>query len=388
MTIPMSSPDITDAERQAVLEVLRTPRLSMGPRLEAFEAGVARRVGAKHAIAVSSGTAGLHLAALAAGISDGDLVITTPFSFVASANVLLYERAVPIFVDVDAQTGNIDPALVEETVHDLLKGGERKQRRLPRKGASEGALKALLTVDAFGQPADYERLLKEARTHSLSVIEDACEAFGAAYNGQPAGMFGDVGVFAFYPNKQITTGEGGVIVTGRDDWAEKMRSLRNQGRAPGDTWLEHTYLGYNYRLDEMSAALGLAQLARFDELLEKRDRVADWYGERLVEMRGAEPLRLAPETTRLAWFVYVVRFDPGLDRARIMARLEARGIPSRPYFAPIHLMPYFVERFGYRAGDFPVAEDIGRRSLALPFSGVMTEDQVDEVCGELREAMG
>jgi len=383
----MSSPDLTDSEREAVLEVLRTPRLSMGPRLEAFETGVARRVGAKHAIGVSSGTAGLHLAALAAGIGDGDLVITTPFSFVASANVLLYERAVPVFVDVDPQTGNIDPALVEDAVHDLLKSGERRQRRLPRRGAADGALKALLVVDAFGQPADYDRLMKEAKTHSLSVIEDACEAFGAEYNGRPAGMFGDVGVFAFYPNKQMTTGEGGVIVTSRDDWAVKIQSLRNQGRAPGDTWLQHTYLGYNYRLDEMSAALGAAQLERFDELLSRRARVADWYGERIAEIPGVSALPMAPTTTMMSWFVYVVRLDPALQRAEVARRLEADGIPSRPYFTPIHLQPYFVERFGYAEGDFPVAEDLGRRTLALPFSGVMTEEQVDEVCRAVRGAL-
>jgi dTDP-4-amino-4,6-dideoxygalactose transaminase len=383
----MSSPDLTDRERQAVQEVLRTPRLSMGPWLEAFEAGVARRVDAKHAIAVSSGTAGLHLAALAAGIDDGDLVITTPFSFVASANVLLYERAVPVFVDVDPQTGNIDAAQVEDAVHDLLKGGERRQRRLPRKGASDGALKGLLPVDAFGQPADYEPLVKEAGKHSLIMIEDACEAFGAAYNGRPAGMFGDVGVFAFYPNKQMTTGEGGVIVTDRDDWADRMRSLRNQGRAPGDTWLEHTYLGYNYRLDEMSAALGAAQLERFDELLSRRARVAAWYDERIAETPGVSSLPIAPTTTTMSWFVYVVRLDPALQRAEIARRLESDGIPSRPYFTPIHLQPYFVERFGYREGDFPVAEDLGRRTLALPFSGVMTEEQVDEVCRAVRGAL-
>ena len=383
----MSSPDLTEREREAVLEVLRTPRLSMGPRLEAFEAGVARRVGAKHAIGVSSGTAGLHLAVLAAGIGEGDLVITTPFSFVASANVLLYERAVPVFVDVDPQTGNIDPALAEEAVHDLLKGGERRQLRLPRKGASDGALKGLLPVDAFGQPADYEPLLKEASKHSLIMIEDACEAFGAEYNGRPAGIFGDAAVFAFYPNKQMTTGEGGVIVTDRDDWADRMRALRNQGRAPGDTWLEHTYLGYNYRLDEMSAALGAAQLERFDELLARRARVAGWYEERIAEIPGVGTLPMAPTTTRMSWFVYVVRFDGGVKREDIAVRLEAGGIPSRPYFTPIHLQPYFVERFDYRQGDYPVAEDVGRRTLALPFSGVMTEEQVDEVCRALRGAL-
>jgi dTDP-4-amino-4,6-dideoxygalactose transaminase len=382
MTIPMSSPDLTDAEREAVLAVLRTPRLSMGPWLEAFEAEVAagRR---QHAIGVSSGTARAAPGPGGRG-RRGDLVITTPFSFVASANVMLYERAVPIFADVDPASGNIDPAQVEQAVHDLLKGGDRRRRRLPRKGASDGPLKALLPVDAFGQPADYEPILNEARKHSLVVIEDSCEAFGAAYDGRPAGMFGDVGVFAFYPNKQMTTGEGGVVVTDRDDWAERIRSLRNQGRAPGDTWLEHTYLGYNYRLDEMSAALGAAQLERFDELLAHRKRVADWYGERIAEIPGVASLTVATTTTTMSWFVYVVRFDPGIRREDVARRLEAEGIPSRPYFTPIHLQPYFVERFGYEEGDFPVAEDLGRRTLALPFSGVMTEEQVETVCRAVR----
>jgi dTDP-4-amino-4,6-dideoxygalactose transaminase len=388
MTIPMSSPDLTEREIQAVLDVLRTPRLSMGPRQEAFEAAVARRVGARHAIAVASGTAGLHLAVRAAGIADGDLAITSPFSFVASANVLLYERAVPIFVDVEPATGNLDAPQVEEAVHDLLKGGERGQRRQPRRGRGTGTLKALLPVDAFGQPADYEALTGEARKHDLALIEDSCESFGATRNGQPAGMFGDAGVFAFYPNKQITTGEGGVIVTNRDDWADTMRSLRNQGRAPGDTWLQHTYLGYNYRMDEMSAALGAAQMERLDELLDRRLRVAGWYDERLSEQAGVSTLSISPATTRMSWFVYVVRFDAGIDRQAVARRLETLGIPSRPYFTPIHLQPYFVERFGYRPGDFPVAEDLGRRSLALPFSSVMTEAQVETVCRALRQAMG
>ena len=387
MTIPMSSPDLTEREIQAVLDVLRTPRLSMGPKQEAFEAAVARRVGARHAIAVASGTAGLHLAVLAAGIADGDLAITSPFSFVASANVLLYERAVPIFVDVDPATGNLDPAQAAEAVHDLLKGGDRARRRRPRRGGGEGPLKALLPVDAFGQPADYEALTQETRKHALALIEDSCESFGATRHGKPAGMFGDVGVFAFYPNKQITTGEGGVIVTDRDDWAEAMRSLRNQGRAPGDTWLQHTHLGYNYRMDEMSAALGAAQMERLDELLDRRERVAGWYGERLADQAGVSTLTISPATTRMSWFVYIVRFAAGIDRQAVARRLEAFGIPSRPYFTPIHLQPYFIERFGYQPGDFPVAEDLGRRSLALPFSGVMTEAQVEAVCTALREAI-
>lgn len=387
MTIPMSSPDLTEHEIQAVLEVLRTPRLSMGPRLDAFEAEVARRVGARHAIGVSSGTSGLHLAVRAAGIRDGDLALTTPFSFVASSNVLLYERAAPIFVDVDRETGNLDPALVAAAADDLAAGGQAARRWLPRRGATKGRLKALLSVDAFGQPADQDPLNDIARRHNLAHIEDSCEAFGAEYKGRPAGMLGDAGVFAFYPNKQMTTGEGGVIVTDRDDWAEVMRALRNQGRAPGDTWLQHTHLGYNYRLDELSAALGEAQLRRFDALLARRAQVAGWYQERIAETPGVETWTIRPSTTVMSWFVYVVRFAPGLERDAIIATLEGLGIPSRPYFTPIHLQPYFAELFGYQAGDFPVAEDLGRRSLALPFSGVMTEDEVETVCQALRRAI-
>lgn len=386
MRIPMSSPDLTDREREAVLAVLQTPRLSMGPQIEAFEAAVAARVGARHAIGVSSGTAGLHIAVRLAGVQDGDLVLTSPFSFVASANVMLYERAVPVFVDVDPETGNLDPSAAARAVAELARG--QAARWLPRRGVSpEAKLRSLLPVDAFGQPADFDPLLEAARQLDLPVIEDACEAFGASYKGRAAGMLGDVGVYAFYPNKQMTTGEGGVLVTDRDDWAELARALRNQGRAPGDTWLEHTHLGYNYRMDEMSAALGVAQMGRLDELLVKREKVAAWYGERLAEMRGVVSTPVAPTTTRLSWFVYVVRLGPALDRGRVMQRLEAKGIPSRPYFAPIHLQRYFIDRFGYRPGDFPVAEDLGRRSLALPFSGVMAEAEVDEVCQALREAM-
>ncbi len=386
--VPMSSPDLSDAERRAVDEVLATPRLSLGPQVEAFEAAVAERLGAKHAIAVSSGTAGLHLCVRAAGIRDGDRVITTPFSFVASANVLLYERAVPIFVDIDPATANIDPELAAEAAQALGRGGVAAIRWLPRKGApGVGPLKALLPVDAFGQPADFDILMRTAKEHNLAVIEDSCEALGAEYKGRAAGMLGDAGVFGFYPNKQITTGEGGLVVTDRGDWAEMVRSLRNQGRAPGDTWLEHTYLGYNYRLNELSAAMGLVQFGRLDELLAGRDRVAGWYAERLAEMPEVEMLPIAPTTTRVSWFVYVIRLPGRVDRADAIRRLDAKGIPARPYFSPIHLMSYFVDLFGYQVGDFPIAEDLGRRSLALPFSGVMTEDQVDLTCRELRAVL-
>jgi dTDP-4-amino-4,6-dideoxygalactose transaminase len=380
----MSYPDLTDKEREAVGAVMQTPRLSMGPEVEGFEESVAREVGARHAVAVNSGTAGLHLCVRAVGIRDGDWVITTPFSFVASANVLLYERATPIFVDVDPQTGNIDPELFATAVQELESGSGQAERWLPRRGVRQDAtLKALLSVDVFGQPADYDELRPVADEHHLTLIEDSCEALGAYYRSRPAGMQGDVGVFAFYPNKQITTAEGGMIVTDDDALAEMMRALRNQGRAPGDTWLEHSYLGYNYRLDELSAALGRVQMTRLEELLEKRETVARWYGERLAEIARVEVPQVVESTTRMSWFVYVIRLPQEIDRAALVEKLEARGVPTRPYFTPIHLQPYFREQFGYREGDFPVTEDLGRRSLALPFASTFSEDDVDYVCRQL-----
>ncbi len=385
--VPMSSPDLTDAERQAVLEVLQTRRLSIGPQLEAFERAVAEYVGARHAIGVSSGTAALHLAVRALGIGDTDRVITTPFSFVASANVLLYERAVPVFVDVDPRTGNLDSEQVQQAA-EALDGHSGEGDWLPPRGAPEGGqLKAVLTVDVFGQPADYDALQAVAQAHDLRLIEDSCEALGAVYRQRPAGTLGDLGAFAFYPNKQITTGEGGMIVTQDDELAGLVRSMRNQGRAPGDTWLEHTYLGYNYRMSELNAALGRVQMGRLDELLERREQVAGWYQERLDEIPRVERLSIMPSTTRMSWFVYVIRLDADVERGALAQRLEKLGIPSRPYFRPIHLQPFYRERFGYEPGAFPVAEDLGRRSLALPYSGVMTEAQVDQVCAALREAL-
>jgi perosamine synthetase len=335
---PMSSPDLTEDERRAVAAVLETPRLSLGPQSEAFEAAVARFVGAKYAIAVNSGTAGLHLCVRAAGITDGDWVLTTPFSFVASSNVLLYERAVPVFVDVDPATGNIDPERAQQAAADLVAGGKAARRWLPRKGAEVGGrLKGLLPVDVFGQPADFDRLATTAAQFDLQVIEDSCEAIGAAYRDRPAGMLGDAGVFAFYPNKQLTTGEGGVVVTDREDWAQSCRALRNQGRAVGDTWLAHSALGYNYRLPEISASLGLAQMKRLDDLLMRRDKVAAWYDQALEPLDEVERPIIAATTTRMSWFVYVIRLRSGLDRDRIAARMEEFGVPTRPYFPPIHL---------------------------------------------------
>lgn len=379
MKISMSSPDLNEADRQAVINVINTPILSMGQHTADFEKAFCEYTGAKYAVSVNSGTAGLHLCVRAAGIGAGDLVITTPFSFVASTNALLFENAIPIFVDIDPRTGNINPELVAQAAKNI-------EKYLPRKGAEKhGELKALLPVDVFGQPADMDALNQIAQERGLTVIEDSCEALGATYKGKQAGTLGNYGIFAFYPNKQITTGEGGVIITNNEQDANFMRALRNQGRAPGDTWLQHTHLGYNYRIDEMSAALGASQMTRLDEILSKREQVAAWYEARLAEIPGVEIPFIATSTTRMSWFVYVIRFNPKINRDAIAKKLEARGIPVRPYFLPIHLQPYIVEKFGYQAGDFPVTEDLGKRGLAIPFSGVMTEAQVDYVCQIIRE---
>ena len=384
----MSAPDITDMEVMLVTETLRSGCLSIGPRLDEFERRVAAHVGCKHAIGVSSGTAGLHLAVIAANVGTGDLVITTPFSFVASANCVLYEHADPVFVDVDAATGNIDADLVCEAVHDLCAGGAAARRWLPpSRRRAAGTLKAILPVHAFGQPAEMHPLIGIAQAHGLTVIEDACEAIGAEHYGRYAGTLGDAGVFAFYPNKQMTTGEGGMIVTNRDDWAVQFRALRNQGRDAMASWLEHRQLGYNYRLDELSAALGLAQFLRLDELLAHRARAARWYEERLATVPEVTTPVIVSSTTRMSWFVYVVRLDPAVDRQAVMSELAAQGIPSRAYFTPIHLQPYCAARLGYRRGDFPVAEALGDTSLALPFSGTITEGDVDRVCVALVDAL-
>jgi len=365
--VPMSRPDIGESEIEAVNQVLRTPYLSIGPMLERFEQAMAQFVGARHAVGVSSGTAGLHLCVVAAGIGEGDEVITTPFSFVASANCVLYERARPVFVDIEPDSLNIDPRRIEAAV--------------------TSRTRAILPVHAFGQPADMDAILEIARRHNLLVLEDACEAAGAEYRKRKAGALGDAAVFAFYPNKQITTAEGGMIVTNRDDWNELFRSLRNQGRDVFDTWLRHSRLGYNYRLDELSAALGVAQMERIEELLTKRDRVAQMYTAGLAKVPGVSVPFLAPATTRPSWFVYVVRLARGIDRDRVIQELQARGIASRQYFTCIHLQPFYMRMFGYREGDFPVAEEAAQSVLALPFYGAMHAEQVDYVCSHLREVI-
>ncbi len=364
MQVPMSSPDITQAEIDAVNEVLSTRYLSMGPRNKAFEETFAAYCGTRYGASVNSGTSGLHLSVIAAGVKAGDEVITPSFSFIASANCVLYEQAVPVLVDIEPDTGNIDPVKIEAAINERTK--------------------AIIPVHAFGQPADMDSILAIARKYKLAVIEDACEAIGSEYKGRRAGTMGDSAVFAFYPNKQMTTGEGGMIVTNHQEWDTLFRSLRNQGRDVFDAWLNHSRLGYNYRLDEMSAALGLAQLQRIDELLAKRAQIAASYNERIDEIPGISKPYIHPNTTRMSWFVYVIRCQDGVSRNQLMEYLGERGIASRPYFTPIHLQPFYQERFGWRRGDLPNTEKAGDTSLALPFSGIMTEDQVDYVCEHLR----
>jgi len=363
----MSSPDITQAEINAVNGVLNTRWLSLGPKIDEFEQAFADYVGAAHAIGVNSGTSGLHLAMIAAGVGPGDEVITPSFSFIASANCVLYERGKPVFVDIDLNTGNIDPACIEAAI-------------TPR-------TKAIIPVHAFGQPADMGPILDIAARYNLAVIEDACEAVGAEYKGRQAGTLGDAAVFAFYPNKQMTTGEGGMIITDNEEWANLFRSLRNQGRDIFDAWLNHTRLGYNYRMDELSAALGLAQIQRIEELLAKREQVATWYNERIDEIPGIRKPFISDTTTKMSWFVYVIRCEDGASRNELMEYLEQEGIPSRPYFTPIHRQPFYQREFGWKRGDLPNTEKAGDTFLALPFSGVMTEEQVGYVAQKLREGI-
>jgi perosamine synthetase len=362
--VRMSSPDITDAELSAVIEVLRSESLSIGPRIEQFERAFASYVGVRHGVGVNSGTSGLHLAAIAAGVEQGDEVITPSFSFIASANCVVYERGRPVFVDVDPVTGNIDAGLIEQAITERTR--------------------AIIVVHAFGQPAEMDRIQEIAKRHGLALIEDACEAIGAEYKGQRAGTFGDMAVFAFYPNKQMTTGEGGMIVTDSDASRALFQSLRNQGRDVFDAWLNHTRLGYNYRLDEMSAAMGLAQLSRIEELLLKRECVAGWYNDRFAGDELIEVPTISATTTRMSWFVYVVRIKPPASRDAVMRQLQEVGIPSRPYFTPIHLQPFYRDRFGYKRGELPVTEHLGDVSLALPFSSIMSEDHVEYVSTNLR----
>jgi perosamine synthetase len=366
--IPLSRPDITQREIDAVVDVLHTDTLSIGPKAVEFEKLCANLAGRRHGIAVSSGTAGLHCAMLAANIKPGDEVITTPFSFVASANCILYVGAKPVFVDIDPITLNLDLDKVNAAI-------------TPK-------TRAIVGVEVFGHPGGMPELEQIARKHDLVLIEDSCEGFGGHAGKRAIGSFGRAGVYAFYPNKQITTGEGGMIVTDDDAFAATCRSLRNQGR-DGMNWLAHQRLGYNYRLSEISAALGVAQMNRLDEILEGRRRVAHHYMDRLMTSRFVTLPTLTSDDV-MSWFVFVVRlsdlFAPG-DRDAVMNMLREQGIGCNNYFPPIHLQPYMVEKFGYQAGDFPVCEYVSARTLALPFFSRMSGKQVERVCTTLEKTL-
>jgi dTDP-4-amino-4,6-dideoxygalactose transaminase len=386
--IPLSGTDLGEEEYLLVQEVLGSGRLSKGPMIERLEHEFAERFGARHAIGVSSGTAALHLSVLAAGVRDGDMVITTPFSFIASANPILYERAIPVFVDIDPHTLTIDSAAAADAIETLTSRRAGWERLLPPNCAPpEGKLRAIIPVDTFGRVAEMRDITAAAHAAGIAVIEDACEAVGAELDGVPAGRWGDAGTFAFYPNKQMTTGEGGLVLTDRDDWAQEIRSLRSQGVSDDHSWLRHQRIGYNYRLDELSAAVGLAQLRRLDELLRAREAVAAMYTERLRNIAGIEPLPRPRLGMRISWFLYIVRVAEGIERDALMATLAERGIPTRPYFWPIHLQPPYQERFGFQPGAYPHAEKAGQSLLALPFHGNLTEGEVDHICESITEVV-
>lgn len=368
IAIPLSQPDITNHEIDAVMEVMHGPTLSIGPRIEAFEAACAKVAGRRHGIGVSSGTAGLHLCMLAAGIAPGDEVITTPFSFVASTNCILYVGAKPVFVDIDSKTMNLDPEKVAAAI-------------TPK-------TKAIVGVEVFSNPAGMAELEQIAQKHELPLIEDCCEGIGSYSRGRSVGSYGRAGVYAFYPNKQITTGEGGMIITDDDKFALTCRALRNQGRE-GMAWLAHQHLGYNYRMSEINAALGLAQVQRLDEIRDNRRRVAHLYMERLMTNRYLI-LPTIREGDSISWFVFVVRLNDlfaASDRDVIMRELRAEGIGCNNYFPPIHLQPYMAKYGDYATGQYPVTEYIASRTIALPFFSRMTELQVDRVCQVLERVL-
>ena len=360
--IPLARPVIGDRERELVDEVLRSRQLSLGPTVTKFEQMWADRLGTKHAVACSSGTAGLHCCLHALGIGPGDEVITSSFSFVASANVILYTGATPVFAEVDPLTFNMDPAAVEAAI-------------TPR-------TKAILIVDIFGYPAEVPALIEIAERHGLGIVEDACQSIDGDYNGKKLGTFGHPAVYGFYANKQLTTAEGGVILTDSDELYTQLKSLTNQGRSDDGAWLVHSRLGFNYRLSDVHAAIGIAQIERLDWMQDARARIAGMYQERMASIDGVTPMYEGPQ--RRSWFVYAPRLDADLDRDRIIGRLEAEGVSAKPYLPCIHLQPYYRQAHGHAPGELPITEAISASTIALPFFCEMTDDQVDRVC----QAMG
>lgn len=362
--IPLSSQDITDVEIQAVIDVLKGDRLALGPQIKEFENACAQTAGRKFGIAVNSGTSALHLCVRSLNIGEGDEVITTPFSFIATANCLLFERAKPVFVDIDPESYNMDPALIEAAI-------------TPK-------TKAILPVEAFGNTAHFDEYEKIARKHGLAMIEDSCEAIGGVLGNRQAGNFGDCSTFAFYPNKQITTGEGGMVVTDSEEIRDMCYALRNQGRHPSDSWLQHTYLGYNYRISEMTAALGKIQVNRLQEILGKRRQVSQWYDQTLRPLVDSGKIHLPPMVQReqASFFVYVIRLADNYtveDRNNVIAGMRNENIGCSAYFTPIHTQPFIMQKLGTKLGDFPITEHLADRTIAIPFFANMQKSQVQRV---------
>ncbi len=360
----IAKPYITKTEENAVLNVLRSGNLSLGPKYKEFEEKFAQKIGTKYACSVSSGTAGLHLAMIAAGIGPGDEVITSPFSFVASANCILYVGAKPVFVDIDSVTYNINPLKIEEKINSKTK--------------------AILVVHIFGHPADMSAISKIAKKHKLKIIEDACESICAKHGSQNVGTFGETAVFAFYPNKQMTTGEGGMIVTNNKKIYSLCSSLRNQGRTENMQWLDHKYLGYNYRMDEMSAALGLVQLEKLDFMIDHRKKIADLYGKYLSRHANVVEVPKVAEDNVHTWFVYVIRIkNPKIKRDKVINQLAGLGISTKPYLPSIHLFDFYKKGFKYKKGDFPVSEAVSDSSLALPFYIGLKESDIKHISNKV-----
>jgi perosamine synthetase len=365
--VPLARPYLDEREEELVIDVLRSGRLSLGPAIERFEELFAERVGAPYAAAVSNGTAGLHLLAHLAGLGTGDDVITSPLSFVATANCFVYEGATPVFVDVDPRTLTMDPAAVEAAVTERTK--------------------ALVAVDMFGYPCELDELRAICERHGLALIDDSCEALGAEYKGRPIGSHGVSCVFGFYPNKQLTTGEGGIVTTHSEEEWRLLKSLRNHGRSYEARWFHHVRLGFNYRITDLQAALGIAQLEKLDRMLELRAEVAARYAELLDPVEGVEPPTPDDAEHRRSWFVYVVMLERGLDRDAVLERLAAEGIEAAHYVPCVHLQPYMRERYGFSEGMCPAAEDAAARTLALPFFPQLEVEDQERVVEALRSAI-
>jgi perosamine synthetase len=369
MRVYLSRPDITEKEIEAVCEVLRSPDLSLGPKLVEFEEAFARYIGRKRAVAVNSGTSGLFLCMLALGIAPGDEVITTPFTFIATSNTIMMVGAKPVFVDIDPVSLNIDPSKIESKITKKTK--------------------AIMPVEVFGSPAGFDKICEIARKHNLIVIEDSCEALGSALNGKKAGTFGVISTFAFYPNKQITTGEGGMVLTDNDSLADMCASLRNQGRGKGGGWLDHERLGYNFRLSDINCALGIVQLARMGEMKAKRKQVAKWYQQMLA---GDDRLIVPTEPAGcdINWFVFVVRLTERFtlqQRDAVIKAMKDQGIQVKNYFPPVLLQRFMAKKFGLRAGEFPVTDSVSKRTISLPFYNNLTKDEVAVVCETLKKIL-